>query len=96
MKVFEWNLAKNEILKKTRNVSFEDVLVAISEKKYPNQEILIVEINNYAYLVPFVKDKDKIFLKTIIPNNKATKNVIYPEILVVYKLFTPFLLMRSI
>jgi len=88
MKVFEWNLAKNEILKKTRNVSFEDVLVAISEnkildilkhhnqKKYPNQKILIIEIDNYAYLVPFVEDRQTIFLKTIIPNQKATKNYI--------------------
>jgi len=88
MKLFEWNLEKNEILKKTRRISFEDVLIAISEnnildilkhpnqKKYPNQKILIVEINNYAYLVPFVEDKEKIFLKTIIPNKKATKNYI--------------------
>lgn len=88
MKLFEWNLEKNEILKKTRRISFEDVLIAVSEnnildilkhpnqKKYPNQKILIVEINNYAYLVPFVEDKEKIFLKTIIPNKKATKNYI--------------------
>jgi len=88
MKVFEWNLKKNEILKKTRSISFEDIVIAISEnkildiskhhnqKKYPNQKILIVEVSNYAYLVPFVESKEKIFLKTIIPNKKATKNYI--------------------
>ena len=88
MKTVEWNYEKNEILKKTRGVSFEDILVAISEnkildilkhhnqKKYPNQKILIIEINNYAFLVPFVEDGQKIFLKTIIPNKKATKNYI--------------------
>jgi hypothetical protein len=32
-----------------------------------------VEINGYAYLVPFVQDKNKIFLKTIIPSRKAQK-----------------------
>lgn len=88
MKIFEWSYEKNEVLKKTRGISFEDVLIAVSEnkilnilkhpnwKKYPNQKILIIEIDNYAYLVPFVEDKEKIFLKTIIPNKKATKNYI--------------------
>jgi len=34
---------------------------------------LVVEINNYAYLVPFVETDEEIFLKTIIPSRKATK-----------------------
>jgi len=88
VKAIEWNSKKNEILQQNRGVSFEDVLVTIANhkildilkhhnpKKYPKQKILIVEINNYAYLVPFVEDKEKIFLKTIIPNHKATKNYI--------------------
>ena len=36
----------------------------------------IININNYCYLVPFVREKDKIFLKTIIPSRKATKKYI--------------------
>lgn len=85
MKFFDWSEEKNEKLKEERGVSFEEVLVAVSEgkvldvvehpnrKKYANQKILIIEINNYAYLVPFVEDRDKIFFKTIIPNRKASE-----------------------
>ena len=77
---------KNEKLKKEREIGFEDCLIAISEgkildivenkQKYPNQKIFIIEINNYAYLIPFVEDEKKIFLKTIIPSRKATKKYI--------------------
>jgi len=85
VKFFDWNTEKNEKLKSERKVSFEEVMVAVSEgrildvvehpnkEKYANQKILMVEINNYVYLVPFVEDKEKIFLKTITPNRKATK-----------------------
>ncbi len=85
MKTFNWNKQKNEILKIERNLSFEDVLIAINEdkileiiehpndKKYENQKIFIIEIRKYAYLVPFVENKNEIFLKTIIPSRKATK-----------------------
>ncbi len=87
MKYFDWNLEKNEKLIKERGISFEEVLIAITENhlldiikhsgnKYPNQKIFIVQINNYAYLVPFVEDEEKIFLKTIIPSRKATKDYI--------------------
>jgi hypothetical protein len=41
--------------------------------KYPNQKVFLVKIDTYIYSVPYVEDKDKIFLKTIIPNSKATK-----------------------
>lgn len=76
---------KNEILINSRGVSFEEVIAILesgnvldiiehpNQEKYSHQKIYIVEINGYAYLVPFVKDKHKIFLKTIIPNRKATK-----------------------
>jgi hypothetical protein len=42
-------------------------------KKYPKQKILVLDIKGYAYYVPFIEDKEKIFLKTIFPNRKATK-----------------------
>lgn len=88
MKYFEWSAEKNAGLKAERDVSFEEVVVAISEgklldiiehpnkKRYPNQQIFIVEINHYAYLAPFTEDEQKIFLKTIIPSRKATKDYI--------------------
>ena len=42
--------------------------------KYPNQRMLIVAVEQYAYLVPFVEEADYYFLKTVIPNRKATRN----------------------
>lgn len=88
MKYFDWNEEKNKLLKIEREVSFEDVLIAIEsgdlldiiehprKQKYPSQKIFVVNINNYAYLVPFVENDKKIFLKTIIPSRKATKKYI--------------------
>jgi hypothetical protein len=85
MKYYDWNDEKNELLKKLRAVSFEQVVLAIvsgdlidrikhpNPEKYPNQKIFLVKIDNYIYSVPFVEDDKKIFLKTIIPNNKETK-----------------------
>jgi uncharacterized DUF497 family protein len=85
MKYHAWNNDKNEKLKKERGISFEDViyyiehgkLIAIlkhkNQKKYPEQRIYVLEINNYIYLVTFIKKENEIFLKTIIPSRKATK-----------------------
>jgi len=38
-----------------------------------------VNIENYAYVVPFVEDEEKIFLKTIIPSRKMTKLYLIKE-----------------
>jgi len=39
--------------------------------KYPNQKILVVNVGNYAYCVPYVIQKgDTWFLKTIYPSRK--------------------------
>ena len=85
MKYYDWSDKKNELLKKLRGVSFEQVILAIvsgdlidrlkhpNPDKYPNQKVFLVKIENYIYSVPFVEDDEKIFLKTIIPNSKATK-----------------------
>lgn len=85
MKFYEWDKEKNDSLKLERGVSFDEVLIIISEnrlidtvdhpnkKKYSNQRMFIVEINHYIYLVPFVEEGEKIFLKTIIPSRKATR-----------------------
>ena len=88
MKYIDWDNQKNELLKKEREISFEEVLIAIEEgqildivehpnkKRYLNQKIFIIKISSYAYLVPFVEDDDKIFLKTIIPSREAVKKYI--------------------
>ena len=85
MKYFSWNEEKNELLKEERQVSFEDVVFHIAQgflldvlehpnqEKYLGQKIFVVEIDDYAYLVPFIEDERQIFLKTIIPSRKATK-----------------------
>ncbi len=85
---YEWNPEKNEKLKKERNISFEQILFHLSEgdlwkeadhpnqDDYPGQKIYFVIVDGYIYLVPFVIDDDYIFLKTIIPSRKATKDYI--------------------
>ncbi len=85
MKYFIWNTGKNERLKSERHISFEEIVFYIESgqlldiienpnvEKYQGQRILIVNVNNYAYLVPFVESEDEIFLKTIIPSRKATR-----------------------
>ncbi len=85
MKFFNWNPDKNDQLILERNASFEEIVTAINEgniidvydhpnqQQYPNQKIYAVQIDDYIYLVPFVKIDDEIFLKTIIPSRKATK-----------------------
>jgi hypothetical protein len=88
MKPVNWSSDKNMMLKAERGVSFEEVLVAISQgalldvvdhpnkEKYLNQRIFVVRIRGYAYLVPFVETDKEIFLKTVIPNRSATKRYI--------------------
>jgi hypothetical protein len=50
-----------------------------NQADYPNQRILIIKINNYAFLVPYVETEKEIFLKTIIPSRKATKKYLLGE-----------------
>jgi len=86
MDYYKWNHNKNKKLKAERGISFEQVVMHIergdvldivahpNQTKYPNQQILVIEINEYAYLVPFVEDEKGKFLKTIIPSRKATRD----------------------
>ena len=42
-----------------------------NKEKYPNQKILVVNVNDYAYCVPYVmQENDTWFLKTIYPSRK--------------------------
>ncbi len=86
MKPFRWSHEKNAQLKAERDISFEEIVLAIEADglldivthsnpgKYPNQRMFIVAIEQYAYLVPFVEEADCYFLKTVIPNRKATRD----------------------
>lgn len=85
MKVFNWNSEKNRTLVKGRGISFDDIIFSIQQgdllddllhpnsDKYPNQRILVVNVDDYAYLVPYVENDKEIFFKTIIPSRKATR-----------------------
>ena len=85
MKLFEWNVEKNSQLKEERGISFEDIVFYIDRgdvldivphpqpSKYPGQRMFIINIENYAYLIPFIESEGAIFLKTIIPSRRATK-----------------------
>ena len=78
MKEIKWSLLKSERLKRTRGVSFEEILRAklIGVKKHPlkkNQYIMLFEYKKYIWVLPYVIEKDYIFLKTLFPSRKYTK-----------------------
>jgi len=80
-----WDEQTNEWLKQNRGLGFERVAVLMEQgavlkvvfhpdqKRYPKQKIAIIDVDGYACLVPYVDDGECIFLKTIIPSRKATK-----------------------
>ena len=80
-----WQAKQNAQLIRERGISFERVIFHIERdeildvvkqpnpSRYPNQRMFILDIGNYAYLVPFVETETEIFLKTIIPSRKATR-----------------------
>jgi len=81
---YEWNPEKNAILKRERNISFEQIVFHLSngdiwktsdhpnQKQYPGQKLYCVNVEGYIHIVPHVIEKQHVFLKTIIPSRKAT------------------------
>ena len=86
VKPVRWSAEKSISLKAERGVSFEEVLSAISQggllsimdhpnrAKYGHQRMLVVRIQDYVYLVPYVESEKEIFLKSIMPSRKATRD----------------------
>ncbi len=86
MKLINWNREKNEWLRENRDICFEDILFYIdndfliddlehpNQEKYPRQRMMVFNIDDYIYIVPYIETEDEIFLKTIIPSRKATKD----------------------
>ena len=84
-KTYNWNVEKNLLLMSERGISFERIVFEISlgneiavvehpdQEKYPGQCISMVRVDDYIYAVPFIETNTEIFLKTIIPSRKATK-----------------------
>ena len=82
----KFNEEKNQLLKATRGISFEDILEELKtgklladivdpSQKHPHQRLYVVKVKKYAYAVPYVFDsrKQEIFLKTIYPSRMLTK-----------------------
>ena len=84
---FLWKEEKNELLKKSRNISFEQIVLSIennkiydvienpNQEKYKGQIYILVEKNNYIYVVPaFISNSgEECHLKTIYPSRKYTE-----------------------
>ena len=89
--VFRWDTQKNALLMRERGLCFEQVVLAVEggdllqviahpqSARYPNQKIMVVAMDGYAFLVPFVQEEDGYFLKTIIPSRKATREFLGPK-----------------
>ena len=85
MGLYHWDVSKNDKLIRERGVSFEEILLAIeqghlldvianpNQEKYGGQKAFVVETRQYVYIVPFIEHGKEIFLKTVIPTRKLTK-----------------------
>ena len=91
MKPFRWSAEKNERLKLERDISFEEIVLAIEEgglrdivvhpnqRRYPGQVVLVVAYRGYVFLVPSVEERTHYFLKTVVPSRKATRDYLGME-----------------
>lgn len=80
-----WDPLKNAWLRRTRGVSFEEILratfVTIEEHpKRPHQKLMLFELDDYIWTVPYVRSGDDVFLKTIFPSRMYTKKWIRGEL----------------
>ena len=85
MDIFIWDGAKNELLRQMRDVCFEDAVAAIDGGRlldilehpdqcaYSGQKLYIIELREYAWVVPSIKMEDGIWLKTMFPSRKYTR-----------------------
>jgi uncharacterized DUF497 family protein len=84
VKYFDWDEDKNQLLIELRGISFEECVEIIkngddildivqNHSPYNHQKVYIIEIDGYAYEVPYVEDDEKFFLKTIYKSHEATK-----------------------
>lgn len=74
----KWNPLKSKRLKRTRGMSFDDILQTrlVAIKDHParaGQQLMLFEAKGQIWLVPCVVEKSQIFLKTLYPSRKYTK-----------------------
>ena len=78
-----WNSEKAKRLAENsdrQHVGFEDCVIAMEDGRLladlphptrPEQRLLVLDINNYAYVAPYVEEADgTLFLKTVFPSRK--------------------------
>jgi hypothetical protein len=82
---FDWDPDKNDWLRRNRNITFEEIALLLASglvwkvtkhlntKKFPNQHVFLVPVNDYIYFVPSVIEGDVIFLKTAFLHRQSTK-----------------------
>jgi len=85
MKKIRFSEEKDTWLREKRGLGFREISKAIIEgklfkviehtnkNKYKNQKIFLIKLKDYIYAVPFIEEKDFIFLKTVYPSRKYTK-----------------------
>ena len=85
MNIFIWDGAKNELLRQTRGVCFEDAVAAIDggrlldilehpdQRAYRGQKLYIIELHEYAWVIPCAEKEDGVWLKTMFPSRKYTR-----------------------
>lgn len=83
---YDWDPKKNELLKATRGISFEAIIVHLGrgdvwrvaphpdQTRSPGQQLFFVVVGDYVYVVPFEIREDAIWLVTIISSRKAAKD----------------------
>ena len=82
---FEFDAAKSAWLRKQRGIGFEEIIVLIeagkllfstehhNKLKHGEQGIYEIDVENYIWLVPYIKKEHNIRLITCYPSRKATK-----------------------
>jgi len=78
--VIHWGQKKDKWLRENRGLSFQEIANAIVEGSLiatlenpsrPEQEIFVIWIQDYTWVVPFVIEEDEsLFLKTAFPSRK--------------------------
>ena len=80
-----WNMAKNLAIKRDRGISFERVAVAIeggdvlavvehpNPVRHPGQRVYVIEVDGYAWAVPYRDEGDSRILITAYPSRRLTR-----------------------
>jgi hypothetical protein len=82
--IYSFSKEKNATLKEQRGIGFDDIIFLLENgcllgikanpsESYPHQEVLIIKVEEYVYIVPFVRNGNEVFMKTIYPSRSFTK-----------------------